>query len=469
MSTSSTAPTELIDLAVSMEDTSQMTDESPGEASSSPKEDDKHPLLQKGVTIANFDNTKGIFTVGQQQWTIHNANKTASIEYIDLHLLRKVCIHLKLKNQNRKSCRNRTECLWGLANPTTFSTDLASIGPTINYLLLANVVVDPAVKPKIMKMYGKGLTKDEQTKKKKTDQDLFTIMLKAYNTKTKYNKMLAKTKTAIPKALMLDQCDTLPEGDWQLLYKSLKKVVKEVEDERCRIEDVSGKNDSDTDNSLDEETTKDESDGLSKKKNKSPYLQYWIKVLENEPNLFTKITASLDKRVFNESENKKIGTSKKAAKCKADDDLVKIFKEDSKVNKKCLALEKKTHDTINHALQNNVISTLNSDRKTHLETRMTLKKEMTTRIPEPKQTQAAACMKKAPPKTVRHHCSNCTVKNKPIFISPTSVCKQKKRSMSNNNKKKKRRSMKQLTMARKRASLAAPMAAPRTMPLLSID
>jgi hypothetical protein len=64
MSASSTAPTESIDLSVSMEDTSQMTYKSPGEASSSPKEKDNHTLLQKGVTIANFDNTKGIFTVG---------------------------------------------------------------------------------------------------------------------------------------------------------------------------------------------------------------------------------------------------------------------------------------------------------------------------------------------------------------------------------------------------------------------
>jgi hypothetical protein len=194
--------------------------------------------------------------------------------------------------------------------------------------------------------------------------------------------MLAKTSTAIPKALMPDQFDPLPDGEWEKLCKAMKKVVKEVEDERRRIEDVSGKNDSDTDDTPDEETTKDESDGLSKKKNKSPYLEYWIKVLHNEPNLFTKITASLDMSVFSESKNKKIRTAKKAAKCKADDDLVKIFKEDSKVNKKRLVLEKKKHDTINHALQNDVISTLNSDRKTHLETMMTLKKEMTARIPD---------------------------------------------------------------------------------------
>jgi hypothetical protein len=83
--------------------------------------------------------------------------------------------------------------------------------------------------------------------------------------------------------------------------------------------------------------------------------------LEDEPNLFTKITASLDKSVFIESENKKIGTAKKAAKCKADDDLVMTFKEDTEVNKKrlaiddkCLALEKKKHDTINCAKQHHL-------------------------------------------------------------------------------------------------------------------
>jgi UDP-N-acetylglucosamine pyrophosphorylase len=54
-----------------MEDISQMTDETP-----SPKEQEKHPLLQKGTTIANYDATKGIFTVEQQQWTIHKAKKT---------------------------------------------------------------------------------------------------------------------------------------------------------------------------------------------------------------------------------------------------------------------------------------------------------------------------------------------------------------------------------------------------------
>jgi hypothetical protein len=30
----------------------------------------------------------------------------------------------------------------------------------------------------------------------------------------------------------------LPEGEWQKLHKGLKKVVKEVEDERRCIEDV---------------------------------------------------------------------------------------------------------------------------------------------------------------------------------------------------------------------------------------
>ena len=390
MSELSRAPTASIDLSSgSNEETSHLTDESPGDVVQVPpaNQSNKHPLLQKGVTMANYDVTKGIFTVGQQQWTIHKSNKTASIQYISQQCLRMICSHLKVKNQFGKACKTKQDCLWALANPTAFS-DLSSTGPTVNCLRLANVVVDPAVKPKIMKMYGKGLNKDEQTEKKKTDQDLFTIMLNEYNTKTKYNKMLAKTSTAIPKALMPDQFEPLPDGEWEKLRKAMKKVVKEVEDERRRIEDVSGKNDSDTDNTPDEETTKDESDRLSKKK-KSPYLEYWIKVLENEPNLFTKITASLDKSVFSESENKKIGTDKKAAKRKADDDLVKAFQEDSEVNKKRLAiddkrlvLEKKKHDTINHALQNKVISTLNSDSKTHLETMMTLKKEMTARIPD---------------------------------------------------------------------------------------
>jgi hypothetical protein len=118
--------------------------------------------------------------------------------------------------------------------------------------------------------------------------------------------------------------------------------------------------------------------------------------LEDEPNLFTKITASLDKSVFNESKNKKTGIAKKAAKRKADDDLVMTFKEDTQVNKKRLAiddkrltidderlaLEKKKHDTINRAVQSDIISSLNNDRKAQLGTMMTLKKEMTARIPD---------------------------------------------------------------------------------------
>jgi hypothetical protein len=130
--------------------------------------------------------------------------------------------------------------VWALANPTAFATNLvASTTPSVKYLRLANVVVDPAVKPNIMKMYGKGLTKDEKTKKKKTDLYLFTMMLKEYNIADKYNKMLTKTSTTIPKALMPDQFDPLPEGEWQKLRKVMKKVVKEVKD-KCRyIQDVS--------------------------------------------------------------------------------------------------------------------------------------------------------------------------------------------------------------------------------------
>jgi hypothetical protein len=61
------------------------------------------------------------------------------------------------------------------------------------------------MKEHIMKMYGKSLTKDEQTKKKKMEQVLFTMMLKECNITTKYNKMLPNTSTAVPKALMPDQ------------------------------------------------------------------------------------------------------------------------------------------------------------------------------------------------------------------------------------------------------------------------
>jgi hypothetical protein len=121
---------------------------------------------------------------------------------------------------------------------------------------------------------------------------------------------------------------------------------------------VSRKNDSDTDHTPDEDTTKDESDGLSKKKN--PYLEYWIKVLEDDPNIF-KITASLNKSVSSEPGKKKIGSAKKAAKRNSDDALVKAFKEDTEVNKKRLAMEKKKHDTISHALQNDVILILHND------------------------------------------------------------------------------------------------------------
>jgi hypothetical protein len=86
---------------------------------------------------------------------------------------------------------------------------------------------------------------------------------------------------------MPDQFGPLPDGEWDKLREAMKKVVKEVEDERRRIENVSGNNNSDTDHTPDEERTKDESDRLSKKKNKSPHLEYWIKVLEDEPNLLT--------------------------------------------------------------------------------------------------------------------------------------------------------------------------------------
>jgi hypothetical protein len=66
-----------------------------------------------------------------------------------------------------------------------------------------------------------------------------------------------------------------------------------------------------------------------------------MKVLEDEPNLLTKIIASLNKSVFSKSKNNKIGTAKKAAKQKADDDLMKTFKEDTEVNKKHLVIDEK--------------------------------------------------------------------------------------------------------------------------------
>jgi hypothetical protein len=89
MSASSTAPTESIELSISNEDNSQMTDESPGVVVEvPPPPTKKHALLQKGVTIANCGTNKGIFSVGQQQWTIHKANKTGdSIQYISRQLL----------------------------------------------------------------------------------------------------------------------------------------------------------------------------------------------------------------------------------------------------------------------------------------------------------------------------------------------------------------------------------------------
>jgi hypothetical protein len=96
----------------------------------------------------------------QQQWTIHKANKTASIQYISQQCLRMICTHLKVKNELGKACKTKQDCVWALANPTAFSA-LSSTGPTVNYLCLANVAVNPAVKPNIMKMYGKGQTKDE--------------------------------------------------------------------------------------------------------------------------------------------------------------------------------------------------------------------------------------------------------------------------------------------------------------------
>jgi hypothetical protein len=116
----STAPTKSIDLSSKWnEETSHLTDESPGEVVKvpPPKKNNKHPLLQKSVT-------KGIFTVGQQQWTIHKANKTDFIQYISQQSLQMICTHLKVKNELDKACKTKQDCVWELANPKAFSTDL---------------------------------------------------------------------------------------------------------------------------------------------------------------------------------------------------------------------------------------------------------------------------------------------------------------------------------------------------------
>jgi hypothetical protein len=76
-----------------------------------------------------------------------------------------ICTHLKAKNELGKACKTKQDCVCVLAHPTAFSTVLSSMGPTVNYMRLANIVVDSPVKKDIMKMYGNGLTKDEPTKK----------------------------------------------------------------------------------------------------------------------------------------------------------------------------------------------------------------------------------------------------------------------------------------------------------------
>jgi hypothetical protein len=101
------------------------------------------------------------------------------------------------------------------------------------------------------------------------------------------------------------------------ICKIMKKVIKKVKEEHHFVEDMARKNDSNMDHTPDEEETKDESNQLSKKKQKNPQLEHWRKVLKDEPNHFTKITATLDQTVFCESGNKKISTAKKAAKQKA--------------------------------------------------------------------------------------------------------------------------------------------------------
>jgi hypothetical protein len=220
----------------------------------------------------------------------------------------------------------------------------------------------------------------------------------------------------------------LPEGEWTELGKAMKKAIRKVKEESHCIEDVSGKNDSDTDHMPDEEET-NESDGLSKKKKKNLYLEYWMKVLEDEINLFSKATASsLDKNVFSESGNKKIRNAEKAAKCKVDNDFVLAFQEDVEVNKKCLviadkrlALEVEKNNNVNCAVQNDIIYKLHNDHIQQLETIRILKKDKQslsqTERNASNDSRATRLMKKALPMTVQHHCSNNTLKNKGIFVS----------------------------------------------------
>jgi hypothetical protein len=118
------------------------------------------------------------------------------------------------------------------------------------------------------------------------------MVFKEYNTNIKYNKLIVKTTTAISMA------GRLP--------KFINGVAKEIEDEQpYHIEGVSGKNGSDTNH------TPDKMDGLSKKKmsqgQRGAYLEYWIKILEDVPDIFTKITALVNKSIFSESAMAKRG------------------------------------------------------------------------------------------------------------------------------------------------------------------
>jgi hypothetical protein len=59
--------------------------------------------------------------------------------------------------------------------------------------------------------------------------------------------------------------------------------------------------------------------------------------LQDEPNVCTNITFSFDSNFFSESAKNR-RAAKKAAKRKADDNLVRAFKDDMEVKKKCLTL-----------------------------------------------------------------------------------------------------------------------------------
>jgi hypothetical protein len=71
-------------------------------------------------------------------------------------------------------------------------------------------------------------------------------------------------------------------------------ILKTTKDESNGISDT----DTDTDNNNNNNNNNTNNNNNNNNNNKTPYLEYWIKVLEDEPNLFTKIMASLNKSVL---------------------------------------------------------------------------------------------------------------------------------------------------------------------------